>query len=150
MLRFVKHNFASRACGRTFFSTSPDSVQNVIRWTAGRTALTGEPVGVVRNIHFVRRRWKRGRGKNILPAPRSSSSFFLNPYREEEGGASREWGEVVGGEPEGGAEEVRGEGGGVEEFGDGLARERGLGDFFEDDAGAGGFAEGDGDDVPRL
>ena len=78
------------------------------------------------------------------------SSIFFDANWEEEGGAGGKWGEVVGGEPEGGAEEVRGEGGGVEEFGDGLARERGLGDFFEDDAGAGGFAEGDGDDVPRF
>lgn len=43
-----------------------------------------------------------------------------------------------------------GEGGFVEEFGDGLAFEGRLGDFFEDDADARGFAEGDGDDVARF
>ncbi len=42
---------------------------------------------------------------------------------------------------------MRREGGGVKEFGDGLAGEVWLFNFSEDDARARGFAEGDGDDV---
>ncbi len=78
------------------------------------------------------------------------SAFLLNSDGEEEGSGSGEGREVVGGEPEGGFEEVRGEGGGVEEFSDWLAGERGLRDFFEDDADAGSSAERDGDDVSRF
>jgi len=44
---------------------------------------------------------------------------------------------------------VRGERSGVEELGDGLAGEGGFCNFFKDDAGARGAAEGNGDDVAR-
>lgn len=76
--------------------------------------------------------------------------MFVDSYREKEGSTGREGREVVGGEPEGGFEEVRGDGGGVEEFDDWLAGERGLGDFFEDDTDTRSLAEGNSDDMSRF
>lgn len=84
---------------------------------------------------------------SILPVPKSTTTFLFDSYREEEGGDGGEGGEVVGREPESGAEEMRREGGVVEEFSDGFAIEGGFGNFLEDETCAGGFAERDGDEV---
>ncbi len=78
---------------------------------------------------------------------RFGSAGFGDADGQEQACGRRQWGEVVGREPEGGFYEVGGERGGIEELGDGFAGEIWCGDFFEDDAGARGAAKRDDDDV---
>lgn len=68
--------------------------------------------------------------RDCLPA--RTSSFLLDADWQQQICRCREGGEIISGEPEGGFKEVGGKRGGVEEFGDGFARERWFGNFFKD------------------